>query len=161
MTACLISVGTGACGSILAQRFMQKQANNVPVSIKLLYQHVIELFLVMMLVQSRAVDRQRLWNNGFFSGWNHWTCAVTVTLWFAMLSGSAISANISAIAGAFAIAVSVALTGVMECMIFGRSFSHFQFVLLGMVCTIAMLYTRERVQMLSNSDPEKKKLIED
>jgi hypothetical protein len=161
MTACLVSVGTGAFGSILAQRFQQKQAKNIPVSIKLLYQHVFELFLVMMLVQSRTVDRERLRNNGFFDGWNHWTCAVTVILWFGMLSGSAISANISAIAGAFAIAVSVALTGVLECVTFGTSFSHFQFVLLGMVCTIAMLYTHERLAMLSNNDPEKKKLIED
>jgi len=99
-------------------------------------------------------------NNGFFGGWNHWTCIVTMVLWLAMLSGSAISSYISAIAGAFAIAVSVALTGVLECAIFGRSFSSVQFILMAMVCTIAMLYTRERIGMLSNGDPEKQKLIE-
>jgi len=160
MTACMISIGTGACGSILAQRFMQTQARNVPVSIKLLYQHFIELLLVAVVVQSRTEDRIRLMNNGFFGGWNHWTCIVTMVLWLAMLSGSAISSYISAIAGAFAIAVSVALTGVLECAIFGRSFSSVQFILMAMVCTIAMLYTRERIGMLSNGDPEKQKLIE-
>jgi len=161
MTACLISVGTGACGSILAQRFMQTQAKHVPVSVKLLYQHVIELLFVMVVVQSRTEDRNRLMINGFFGGWNHWTCVVSVTMWFAMVSGSAISSYISAIAGAFAIAVSVALTGLLECAIFGRSFSTLQFVLMVMVCMTAMLYTRERVAMLSSDDPEQKKLMED
>jgi hypothetical protein len=160
MTACLISVGTGACGSILMQRFMQKQAMHVPVSIKLLYQHVVELFLVMVVVQSRTEDRNRLWNNGFFGGWNHWTCIVTVTMWFAFLSGSAITANISSIAGAFAIAVSVALTGALECAIFGRSFSTMQFILMALVCMNAMFYTRERVAMLGSDNPEQKKLME-
>lgn len=160
MTACLISVATGACGSILMQRFMQRQAQHIPVSIKLLYQHVIELGLVMIVVHSRSDDRYRLWHNGFFSGWNHWTYVVTVVMWVAFLAGSAISANISAIAGAFAIAVSVALTGMMECFIFGRSFSPIQFVLMAMVCMNAMLYTRERVAKLSCDNPEQRKLIE-
>jgi len=161
MTACMVSVITGGIGSILQQRFMQRQAKNVPVSIKLLYQHVIELSLVMMVVQSRSVDRNHLWTEGFFGGWNHWTFVVTVVMWFAMLSGSAISANISAIAGAFAIAVSVAMTGLLEGLIFGRTFTHVQFCLMGLVCTIAMLYTRERIAMLSRDDPERKKLIEE
>jgi len=161
MTACIISVATGGIGSILQQRFMQRQAKQVPVSIKLLYQHVIELSLVMMVVQSRTVDRHQLWSEGFFGGWNHWTFIVTVTMWFAFLSGSAISANISAIAGAFAIAVSVALTGVLEGVLFGRTFSRVQLCLMGLVCTIAMLYTRERISMLARDDPEQKKLIEE
>lgn len=160
MTACLISVGTGACGSILAQRFMQRQAKHVPVSVKLLYQHAIELCLVLVVVQSRTEDRHRLMINGFFGGWNHWTCIASVAFWFAMLTGSAISSYVSAIAGAFAIAVSVALTGLLECAIFGRSFSVLQFVLMVMVCMIAMLYTQERVAMLSSEDPEQKKLME-
>lgn len=161
MTACMISIGTGGFGSILQQRFMQRQAKHVPVSIKLLYQHVLELFLVMVVVQSRTEDRHHLWTNGFFSGWNHYTFVVTVTMWFAFLCGSAISANISAIAGAFAIAVSVALTGVLECVIFGRTFSQLQFGLMALVCCIALLYTRERVAMLSVNDPEQKRLVED
>lgn len=159
MTACLISVGTGAFGSILQQRFMQRQAKHVPVSVKLLYQHIIELFLVMTVVQSRTVDRNHLLTAGFFGGWNLWTFIVTVTMWFAMLSGSAISANISALAGAFAIAVSVALTGVLECVLFGHSFSPWEFSLMAMVCFIAMLYTRERIAMLNLEDPEQKKLL--
>lgn len=161
LTACLLSVGTGACGSLLAQRFMQRQAKHVPVSVKLLYQHVIELLLVVMVVHSRTEDRHRLWREGFFAGWNHWTCVVTVTMWFAFLSGSAISSYISAIAGAFAIAVSVALTGLLECFLFGHFFSQFEFVLILMVCVIAMLYTKERLALISREDPEQKKLIED
>merc|ERR1719326_2338589 len=113
-----------------------------------------------MRSKSPTEDRNRLMNNGFFGGWNHWTCVVTVTMWGAMLSGSAISSYISAIAGAFAIAVSVALTGVLECAIFGRSFTTPQFILMAMVCANAMLYTRERVAMLSSDNPERKKLIE-
>jgi len=159
MTACLLSVATGGFGSVLQQRFMQKQAQDVPVSIKLWYQHVIELCLVMTLLASRSEDRHHLWDQGFFGGWNHWTFLVTATMWFAMLTGSAISANISAIAGSFAIAVSVALTGVLECAVFGREFSHEQFTLMAMVCGIAMLYTRERVAMLGKPEPEQRRLI--
>jgi hypothetical protein len=160
MTACLISVCTGGFGSILQQRFMQRQAKGVPVSIKLLYQHIIELTMVIMVVQSRPLDRHHLWRNGFFSGWNHWTCLVTVTMWLAMLSGSAIGAYISALSGAFAIAVAVALTAVLESTLFGRYFSWEQFILMGMVCAIAMLYTRERVAMLDREDePEQRRLI--
>jgi len=160
MTACMISVATGGVGSILQQKFMQKQARHVPVSVKLLYQHLFELCLVMMVVQSRTIDRNRLWYNGFFGGWNHWTFAVTITMWFAFLAGSTIASNISAIAGAFAIAVSVALTAVLESCIYSRYFTWGQLTLMGMVCGIAMLYTRERVAMLHRDDPEKRKLIE-
>jgi len=159
MTACLLSVATGGFGSVLQQRFMQRQAQDIPVSIKLWYQHVIELCLVMTLLLSRSEDRHHLGESGFFGGWNHWTFLVTVTMWFAMLTGSAISANISAIAGSFAIAVSVALTGILECVIFGRTFSSEQFTLMAMVCGIAMLYTRERVSMLSKQEPEQRRLI--
>merc|ERR1719373_775803 len=103
MTACLASVFTGGIGSILQQRFIQRQTTHVPTSVKLFYQHCIELFWVILLLVSQ--ERHHLWQNGFFGGWNHWTLLVSLTMWFAFLSGSAISANISAIAGAFAIAV--------------------------------------------------------
>jgi hypothetical protein len=158
MSACLASVFTGGIGSILQQRFIQRQATTVPPSIKLFYQHAIELFWVILLLISQ--ERAHLWQNGFFGGWNHWTALVSLTMWFAFLSGSAISANISAIAGAFAIAVSVAFTGILEFALLGRSFSRHQFALMGMVCVIAMLYTRERVAMLSKEDPEQKALLQ-
>jgi len=156
MSACLLSVATGGFGSILQQHFMQGQAKAIPVSIKLFYQHVIELFWVMILLSS---DRNQLWTDGFFAGWNRWTFLVSLAMWFSFLSASAISANISALAGAFAIAVSVALTGVLECSIFGREFSREQFALMGMVCVIAMLYTRERLEMFKD-DPAQRKVLQ-
>lgn len=149
IVACLTSVATGGFGSILQQRFMQKQAKAVPVSVKLFYQHIIELVLVVLLLYSRPEGRSRLWSHGFFGGWNQWTTIVSITMWFSFLSASAISAYISALAGAFAVAVSVALTGALEFALFGRAFSAEQFTLMAMVCTIAMLYTRERVATLS------------
>lgn len=145
ITACLASVATGGFGNILQQRFMQKQAKGIPVSVKLFYQHAIELFIVLMLLQLRSEGRARLWEHGFFGGWSRWTAGVSVTMWFSFLSASAISAYISAIAGAFAVAVSVALTGGLEFALFDRSFTPEQFTLMGSVCIIAVLYTRERL----------------
>jgi len=154
MCACLASVATGGFGNILQQRFMQKQSKAIPVSVKLFYQHIIELFLVLVLLQLRSEARNHLWTYGFFGGWNQWTTVVSVTMWFSFLSASAISAYISAIAGAFAVAVSVALTGVLEFVFFGRIFSPEQFTLMTMVCMIAMLYTRERMSALTTDAAE-------
>merc|ERR1712054_54188 len=105
--------------------------------------------LVIMLMNLRSEGRTRLWTQGFFGGWNQWTSLVSVIMWFSFLSASAISAYISALAGAFAVAVSVALTGGLEFLLFGRIFSPEQFTLMAGVCAIAMLYTRERVTTLS------------
>lgn len=149
VTACLASVATGGFGAIMQQRFMQKQARAVPVSVKLFYQHIFEFVLVIVILLLRSANRSRLWSEGFFSGWNHWAAIVTVTMWFSFLFASAVSAYISALAGAFAVAVSVALTGALEFSLFGRTFSKEQFTLMGMVCFIAMLYTKERLATLA------------
>merc|ERR1719198_2710158 len=102
----------------------------------------------------RSEGRAQLWTHGFFKGWNQWAALASLTMWFSFLSASAISAYISALAGAFAVAVSVALTGVLEFFIFGRAFSPEQFTLMAMVCVIAMLYTRERVGSLQKDAEE-------
>lgn len=149
--ACLLSVATGGMGSILQQRFMQKQAKAVPISVKLLWQHAIELCLVIMLVLVRSKGRSRLLNEGFFSGWNKWACIVSVSMWFSFLTASAISAYISALSGAFAVAVSVALTGVLEFVLFGRVFTGAQFVLMICVCLNAVFYTKVRMSSLGSA----------
>jgi len=151
---CLISVLTGGLGSVLQQRFMQRQAKAVLVSVKLLYQHVIELMLVLVLLGARFESAQRsgaprglssLFAGGLLEGWNRWAYVVSAGMWLSFLAASSVSAYVSAIAGAFAVAVSVVLTGTFEFLFFGHRFSATQFALMCCICTIAIFYTRERV----------------
>eukprot|EP00928_Gymnodinium_smaydae_P004568 TRINITY_DN1154_c0_g3_i1.p1 TRINITY_DN1154_c0_g3~~TRINITY_DN1154_c0_g3_i1.p1 ORF type:complete len:427 (-),score=69.92 TRINITY_DN1154_c0_g3_i1:160-1302(-) len=158
--ACLGSVLTGGFGTILQQRFMQQEASAIPVSVKLLYQHLVELWIVVALMLLRDDSRSRLMTYGFFGGWNRWTFAVTIVLWLYTLAASSVTAYVSALTGAVAVAVSVALTASLEATIFGRHFSVMQCMVLACVCFVAMAYARERTApMRANSEDPKRQLF--
>eukprot|EP00931_Biecheleriopsis_adriatica_P051103 TRINITY_DN29612_c0_g1_i1.p1 TRINITY_DN29612_c0_g1~~TRINITY_DN29612_c0_g1_i1.p1 ORF type:complete len:398 (-),score=75.71 TRINITY_DN29612_c0_g1_i1:117-1310(-) len=152
VSACLVSTVTGGLGNILQQRFMQNQAKHIPISVKLLYQHIFSWAVLVLLLGCKPENYNRFQAHGFFGGWNKWAVASSAAMWFSFLSASAVSTYISAIAGAFAVAVSVATTGVLEFVFLGQSFSMSQLSLMILVCVVAVLYTVERMRVLSGQD---------
>lgn len=98
---CVISSFTGGLGNTLQQRFFQSQAKGVPLSVKLFYQHLFALVFLVIMFVARPDNRNRLATEGFFGGWNRWAVIVCLNKWCRFYSASAISAYISALAGAF------------------------------------------------------------
>jgi len=134
---CALSCVAGGMGSIMQQRFMQAQAAEVSVPIKLMYQHLLQLVLVSATML-RADTRARLAADGFFGGWSAVVCAASAVLWLSFLTSSAVCAYISAMAGTMGAAICVVVTGVAEAAIFGAHFSALQYALMAAVCALAI-----------------------
>lgn len=148
----------GGAGGILQQKFMQRQAQNVPLPVKLLYQHIIAISIVPILISCNPESRHRIMTEGFFSGWNSWAYLSSACMWLWFLGASMVTACISAMAGCFAAAVSIVITGILEVVFLGHHMSFVQLALMMCICITAVVYTQVRLaDKAQNKEPEKGK----
>eukprot|EP00929_Paragymnodinium_shiwhaense_P006982 TRINITY_DN110937_c0_g1_i1.p1 TRINITY_DN110937_c0_g1~~TRINITY_DN110937_c0_g1_i1.p1 ORF type:complete len:383 (+),score=81.39 TRINITY_DN110937_c0_g1_i1:153-1301(+) len=150
----LLATVIGGSGGILQQLFMQRQAQNVPISVKLLYQHIIALICVPALIWRDEEAHHRVMTDGFFAGWNSWTYLTSGCMWLWFLTASMVTSHISAMAGCFASAVSVVLTGALEVLFLGHHINFVQFALMVIICLTAVVYTQVRIDSKSQKPAE-------
>ena len=137
---CGLSAVCSALGSILQQHFLQRKAPDMPLDAKLFYQHIIGFLVMVTALLSKPDARARLLQQGFFDGWNEWTYICSAGMWVYFWTASAVTAQISAMAGAMGAAVAIVLTGVGESLVFGKSLAGPQRVLMAAICCNALLY---------------------
>eukprot|EP00747_Dinoflagellata_sp_TGD_P184810 gnl/TRDRNA2_/TRDRNA2_40799_c0_seq1.p1 gnl/TRDRNA2_/TRDRNA2_40799_c0~~gnl/TRDRNA2_/TRDRNA2_40799_c0_seq1.p1 ORF type:complete len:333 (+),score=53.40 gnl/TRDRNA2_/TRDRNA2_40799_c0_seq1:77-1075(+) len=127
-------------GGILQQRYLQRQAQSVPMPAKLIYQHVIGLLVISAKMLARPGAIQRLQTGGFFDGWNKWTYMCSLATWLFYLSSTAAVAYVSSMAGAVVGTIALVLTGIGEAMCFGKVFRNEQWGLMCCICILASCY---------------------
>lgn len=152
---CMSASVCSALGNILQQRFMQSVSLDLPASVKLLYQHIIGLALMLLIAVSQPSARDSIWQNGFFYGWNQVVVLTTFCMWLSFLAASTVTAHISAMAGAMGSAVVVIAVGTYDAIFKGRPVSFVQVCCILAIACVTTLYTLEkgRLSKLSKADP--------
>merc|ERR1712083_96282 len=115
-----------AWGVVLQQRFLQREALDIPVAAKFFYQHIFQLFVLVMKVALNSEARLRILHEGFFAGWDGWTWSATIVTWLTSLAFSFVVAKFSAMASAVISTVSVILTCTGDILLFGRPIALLQ-----------------------------------
>eukprot|EP00419_Tripos_fusus_P005913 CAMPEP_0172687862 /NCGR_PEP_ID=MMETSP1074-20121228/22013_1 /TAXON_ID=2916 /ORGANISM="Ceratium fusus, Strain PA161109" /LENGTH=370 /DNA_ID=CAMNT_0013507399 /DNA_START=40 /DNA_END=1152 /DNA_ORIENTATION=+ len=127
-------------GVVLQQRFMQREALEIPLAAKLFYQHVFSLLVLVLKLTSSNEARSRILHEGLFAGWDVWAWSATMVTWIECLAFSFVVAKFSAMAAIVTGAVSVILTCTGDILMFGRPIKPPQVMLMGLVTALATLY---------------------
>jgi len=135
-----IAVALGSLGCVLQQRFMQREALDIPLAAKLFYQHIFCLLVLVMKLILSSEDRLRILHEGFFAGWDAWTWSATMVTLLDYLIFSFVIAKFSAMAAQVLGAVAVILTCTGDILLFGRPITILQVFLMGVVTAFATLY---------------------
>lgn len=149
---CLVSVCLSSLATVLQQKFLQRQAPTVPLNAKLFYQHVIAFSVVVAKLFSNPASVSRLRVEGFFAGWNSWALAASLSTWLCYLTSTAVTAHVSAMAGAMAQAVSIVVISVGESLVFGVEFTDIQRVLIFGICANAVFFVHCKARQAKAKD---------
>jgi len=141
LAICLTAETCQAAGCILQQQFIQQASKDIGTNIKLCYQHLIGLAIMIITVLMHPHSLSRVVNDGFFYGWDHYTVATTCVMWLAFLAASTVTAYISALAGAMGGAMVVVIVGTHGVMVNGDSFSNVQCLMVVFITCTTMSLT--------------------
>jgi drug/metabolite transporter (DMT)-like permease len=156
---CLLAETFQACGCILQQRFMQQVSKNVATSIKLLYQHLIGLAIMIISGLTQPSSLNSIIQNGFFYGWSSTAVTATVLMWLAFLASSTVTAYIGALAGSMAAAIVVVVVGAYGVMMNDDVLSGIQFlmILVIMAVSFSFAYLKDNLNKKLGEDQKQSK----
>mmetsp|Transcript_50064 Transcript_50064/g.140381 ORF Transcript_50064/g.140381 Transcript_50064/m.140381 type:complete len:374 (-) Transcript_50064:171-1292(-) len=143
---CVLAEICSAGGAILQQRFLQVSSQDLLTCVKLWWQHVFGLCVLMGSSLAQPATLQLIWEGGFFAGWSALTIATAVCMWLYFLVASTVTAHVSALAGAMSSAIVVLCIAVYKAILTGEEGSLLQRALmLALVLnTCAYVHIKER-----------------
>lgn len=153
MGICMVACICNAIGTILQQKFLQSatKTNAVVIlpSVKLCYQHLIGLALMIACLLANPTSVEAVIQKGFFHGWTRTTVFCSVAMWLSFFTASSVTAYVSAMAGAMGSAVVVIVVGICGSIVGGETMTP---VSIGVICCIAVItasYTVLKFRMLT------------
>jgi len=151
IAVCLCAECCSATGAILQQKFMQVAKPGLPLSIKLWYQHLFGVLVILSTIFFDWRNVERITQHGFFGGWDRQVLLTMICMWLYAVVASYVTAYLSALTGAMSAAMVVIVISLHGVVYRGKVLTGLQIFLTAALVINSVAYTKQKEKVNSSS----------